>query len=82
MAFRVLFTHGASTQIDSYLGSRIMSVEFSLLCGVVVGVTAFFFLVGAWVVKLLVEILESLRCIEHLLHPNYFQRLGLEYPVR
>ena len=57
-----------------------MSVAVAVLIGTVVGLLAFSALVCGWVVLLLLHILEELRCIEQLLRPGFYQRLGLGAP--
>ena len=57
-----------------------MTLMLAVLVGLVGGLAAFSFLVCIWTVVLLLQILEELRCIEQLLRPAFFQRLGIDGP--
>ena len=57
-----------------------MSVTVAVFTGIIVGLLVFSALVCGWVVLLLLHILEELRCIEQLLRPAFYQRLGLGAP--
>ena len=57
-----------------------MTFAVAVLIGTVVGLLAFSVLVCGWAIVLLLHILEELRCIEHLLRPGFYQRLGLDAP--
>ena len=57
-----------------------MSLAVAILLGIVVGLLAFSALVCGWVILLLLHILEELRCIEQLLRPGFYQRLGRGVP--
>ena len=57
-----------------------MTLAVAVLLGIVVGLLAFSALVCGWAIVLLLHILEELRCIEQLLRPGFYQRLGLGAP--
>ena len=57
-----------------------MTFAVAVLLGLFVGFSAFGVLVCGWAILLLLHILEELRCIEQLLRPNFYQRLGLDAP--
>ena len=57
-----------------------MSCAVAAFIGAIVGLLVFGILVCGWVIVLLLHILEELRCIEQLLRPNFYQRLGLRAP--
>ena len=57
-----------------------MTLAVAVLLGIVVGLLAFGALVCGWAIVLLLHILEELRCIEQLLRPGFYQRLGLGAP--
>ena len=57
-----------------------MTFAVAAFLGFVVGLLAFSALVCGWVILLLLHILEELRCIEQLLRPGFYQRLGLGAP--
>ena len=57
-----------------------MTAAVAVLLGIVIGLLAFSALVCGWALVLLLHILEELRCIEQLLRPGFYQRLGLGAP--
>ena len=57
-----------------------MTFAVAAFLGIVVGLLAFSALVCGWAIVLLLHILEELRCIEQLLRPGFYQRLGLDVP--
>ena len=57
-----------------------MTLAVAVLLGFVAGLFAFGTLVCGWAIVLLLHILEELRCIEQLLRPSFYQRLGLDAP--
>ena len=57
-----------------------MSFAAAAIIGAVVGFLVFGILVCGWAILLLLHILEELRCIEQLLRPGFYQRLGLGAP--
>ena len=57
-----------------------MTFAVAVFLGTVVGLFAFSALVCGWAIVLLLHILEELRCIEQLLRPGFYQRLGLDAP--
>ena len=57
-----------------------MSFAAAAIIGAVVGLLAFGALVCGCAILLLLHILEELRCIEQLLRPGFYQRLGLGAP--
>ena len=57
-----------------------MTFAVAVHLGIVVGLLAFGALVCGWAIVLLLHILEELRCIEQLLRPGFYQRLGLGAP--
>ena len=57
-----------------------MTFAVAVLLGIVVGLLAFGALVCGCAIVLLLHILEELRCIEQLLRPGFYQRVGLGAP--
>ena len=57
-----------------------MTFAVAVFLGIVVGLVACSALVCGWAIVLLLHILEELRCIEQLLRPGFYQRLGLGAP--
>ena len=57
-----------------------MTFAIAVFLGIVGGLVAFSALVCGWAIVLLLHILEELRCIEQLLRPGFYQRLGLDAP--
>ena len=57
-----------------------MTLLLAVAVGLIGGLAAFTFLVCIWTVVLLLQILEELRCIEQLLRPAFYQRLGINGP--
>ena len=57
-----------------------MSCAVAAFIGAIVGLLVFGILVCGWAILLLLHILEELRCIEQLLRPGFYQRLGLGAP--
>ena len=57
-----------------------MSFAAAAIIGAIVGLLVFGIVVCGWAIVLLLLILEELRCIEQLLRPGFYQRLGLRAP--
>ena len=57
-----------------------MSLAAAALIGAIGGLLVFGIVVCGWVIVLLLLILEELRCVERLLRPGFYQRLGLRAP--